>query len=191
MMYLRYTISALLVLLSKVFVYIFAPILALLVTKGEESEVTGYPSFIVGEPRYFLIKPLRWLQTHDAPLDEYYYLEYYKGKWTERFKNNKWFMRVCWLWRNPAYGIAHALGYSQKGVSIKVKRDEMHLRNSGKNNTSSFKAKNSKGSKGFMFFKQIVYGKRCVEIYLGWKLFRNDPDEKCMIVARLKPFKKL
>lgn len=189
-----YTIGALGVLLGKVLTYILAPILALpwLVVEAEESETTGYPSLIKDEPREFLVRPLRWLQTHDAPLDEYYYAGYYKGKWTERFKDNKWFMRVCWLWRNPAYGIAHALGYSQKGMKLFYVKDQWSLRNSGLPNTTFVKAVNNKGQKGWLYFKQIPYGKKkCLELYFGWKLFRRDPDEKCMLVFRVKPFKSL
>lgn len=189
-----YSIGSLVVLLGKGLTYILAPLLALpwFVVEAEESETTGYPSLIKGEPREFLVRPLRWLQTHDAPLDEYYYAEYYKGKWTERFKANKYIMRVCWLWRNPAYGIAHKLGYDQRGMELVKHKDEMVLRNSGQPNFSYFTATNAKKQRGFMYFAQLPYSKhRCVELYFGYKLLRKDPDRRCMLVVRVKPFKKV
>src|SRR5690625_1688833 len=98
-MLIKYVIKAVVVLAAKVLTIVLAPIIALppFITRAEESETTGYPSLYPDKPREFLIKPLRWLQTQDAPLDEYYYGGYHKGKWTERFKDNKWLMRVCWL----------------------------------------------------------------------------------------------
>lgn len=193
-MWIRYTLSALTVLLAKVLTYLLSPILALppFVVMRDESAAIGYSSPYPDKQREFLIKPLRWLQTHDAPLDEYYYTGYYKGKWTERFKHNKWFMRMCWLWRNPAYGVAHKLGYDQRGMILTKNRDEMYLRNTGINNISYYTSINEKGQKGFMYFSQIHYpflkGK-CLELYLGYKLTRKDPDKKCMLAVRVKPFK--
>src|SRR5699024_4621867 len=136
MMWIRYTLSALAVLVAKALNIMLAPIIALppFITHAEESETTGYPSLYPGKPREFLIKPLRWMQTHDAPLDEYYYAGYYEGKWTERFKDNKWLMRVCWLWRNAAYGVAHKLGYDQRGMVPTKHRDEKAIRNPGLKN---------------------------------------------------------
>lgn len=190
-MKLRYISSAVLVLLAKVLTYLLAPILAVLVTKAEESETTGYPSLHPGKSRYFLIKPLRLLQTHDAPLDEYYYGGYYEGKWTERFKDNKWFMRVCWLWRNPAYGIAYMVGFDQKGIRVKTIKDQYHLRNSGEKNSTRLLATNAKGQEAFFYFKQIPYGKRCLELYFGWKFYNRKENERGMLVVRFKPFKEL
>src|SRR5699024_11920353 len=99
-----YTISDLSVLSAKSMTFVLAPIIALppFIVLREESETTGYPSLYPGKPREFLIKPLRWMQTHDAPLDEYYYAGYYEGKWTEVFIDDKWLKRICWLCRNDA-----------------------------------------------------------------------------------------
>ena len=190
----RYIVSALAVLFTKALTLLLAPIFALpiFVVMRDESEALGYSSLYPIKQREFLIKPLRWAQTHDAPLDEYYYTGYYKGKWTERFKNNKWFMRMCWLWRNPAYGVAHKLGYNQQGMVLTKNRDEMTLRNSGVKNISYYTSVNEKGRKGFMYFAQFPYpfikGK-ALEFYLGYKLTRKDPDKRCMLAVRVKPFK--
>lgn len=193
-MWFRYVVSALVVLFTKALTLLLAPIFALpfFVVIRDESEAIGYSSPSPDKKREFLIKPLRWAQTHDAPLDEYYYEGYYKGKWTERLKSNKWFMRMCWLWRNPAYGVAHKLGYDQRGMVLTKNRDEMSLRDSGTKNISYYTAINEKGKKGVMYFAQFPYpfikGK-CLELYLGYKLTRKDPDKRCMIAVRVKPFK--
>src|SRR5699024_12827458 len=104
MMWIRYPLSALAVLVDNALTIVLAPIIALppFIVMREESETTGYPSLHPDRPREFLIKPLRWMQTHDAPLDEYYYAGYYKGKWTEVFIDDKWLKRICWLCRNDA-----------------------------------------------------------------------------------------
>lgn len=193
-MWVRYTLSALAVLVAKALTIVLAPIIALppFIVLREESETTGYPSLHPGKPREFLIKPFRWMQTHDAPLDEYYYAGYYKGKWTERFKDNKWLMRVCWLWRNAAYGVAHKLGYSQVGMVLTKHKDEMQLRNTGFKNITYYTAVNGNDKKAFMFFAQFPYTKnRALELYFGYKLLRNDPDQRCMLAVRVKPFKAL
>jgi hypothetical protein len=193
-MLIKYVIKAGFVLSAKALTIVLAPIIALppFITHAEESETTGYPSLCPGKPREFLIKPLRWLQTHDAPLDEYYHGGYYRGKWTERFKSNKYIMRICWLWRNAAYGVAHKLGYDQRGMELVKHKDEMVLRDTGQPNFSYFTATNARGQRGFMYFAQLPYSKhRCVELYFGYKLLRKDPDQRCMLAVRIKPFKKV
>src|SRR5690625_1225764 len=193
-MLIKYVIKAVVVLAAKALTIVLAPIIALppFITHAEESETTGCPSLYPGKPREFLIKPLRWLQTHDAPLDEYRVMGYYKGKWTERFKDNKYLMRICWLWRNAAYGVAHRLGYDQRGMLRSKTRDEIALRNTGFKNISYYTAVNGNNKKAFMFFAQLPYTKkRALELYFGYKLLRNDPDQRCMLVVRVKPFKVL
>ena len=193
-MWLSYILKALAVLITKVITFILAPIISMppFVVIRNESEAIGYSSHYPDKQREFLIKPLRWMQTHDAPLDEYYFEGYYKGKWTERFKSNKWFMRMCWIWRNPAYGVAHKLGYDQRGMVLTKDRDEMHLRDSGTKNISYYTSINGKGKEGFMYFAQFPYpliNGKALELYLGYKLTRKDPDERCMLAVIVKPFK--
>lgn len=177
MMYVRYTLGALFVLFTKLLTYILAPILALFTTK-------------IGGRRY-LIKPLHLFQTHDAPLDEYQVSPYYTGKWTERFRNWNWFMDVCWLWRNPAYGFAQLAGYSQRDMKLTIIQEQHYDWKSGRTNHSSLKAVNGKGQKAFMYEGNYHYFKRWnVEYYFGWKLRRSDPDQKAMLVVRFNPFKR-
>ena len=96
-----------------------------------------------------------------------------------------------WVWRNPAYVVAHYLGYDQRGMVVTKVRDEGKYWDKGYPNMSYWYAKNSKGQIGWMFEWQYYYYKQyCLEVYFGWKLFRKDPDQKCMLVARIAPFKK-
>src|SRR5699024_3688881 len=147
-----------------------------------------YPSLYPGKPRELLIKPLRWLQTHDAPLDEDYYGGYHKGKWTERLKDNKYLMRICWPWRNAAYGVAHKLGYDQRGMVLTNHRREVALRSTGIDNFTCYAAVRGDDKRAFMFFAQFPYARHgAVEVYFGYKLLRNDPDRRCMLAVRVKP----
>ena len=64
------------------------------------SPILALPIFVtVIDGREWLIKPLRWFQTFDAPLDEFTYGGY--GTASSKYTN-----RIKWLCRNPAYGFA-------------------------------------------------------------------------------------
>src|SRR5699024_11955616 len=69
-------------------------------------------------------------------------------------------------------------------------RDEMAIRNTGFKNITYYTAVNGNNKKAFMFFAQFPYTKnRALELYFGYKLLRNDPDQRCMLAVRVKPFK--
>lgn len=66
----------------------------------------------------YLPKWCRWYQTHDNAVDEYWWGMYNEGHWLPYIKNmtqeqydNSWLaryvMRVCWLYRNNAYGFLY------------------------------------------------------------------------------------
>jgi len=62
------------------------------------SPILALPIFvIVIDDRDWLIKPLRWFQTFDAPLDEGHYGGYFTT-------TSPYLYRMFWLVRNPAYG---------------------------------------------------------------------------------------
>jgi len=141
----------------------------------------------------------RWVGTHDAPADEWWRGGYYKKSkiapyLTQELYDNsviiQWLCRVCWICRNPAYALAHSLGYDQRGMVIHTERDEDVLWDTGKPNFSFWWATNAQGQIGWMLeWQYYFYKKHCLEVYLGWKLHRNDPDKRCMIVGRITPFK--
>ena len=85
---------------------ILNPVVALFVTKRDGRE--------------YLIKPLYWFQTHDNPVDEYWYggyfkdslFSYVKNATQEQYDNSRFLRYVCrllWLWRNCAYGFSYNL----------------------------------------------------------------------------------
>lgn len=188
----RYAFGALTLWLGKLTVKLIAPVIALpcFVKIAEESEVTNFPSEYPNMPREFLVPWLMWAQTHDAPLDEYFVGRYYEGKWTERFKHNEWFMRMCWLWRNPAYGLAESLGLEQPMIPLAERTN-----NNWRKPVTSYEywtAANSKGQRGFMIRGQIkVWGKRYMEYRFGYGLYRDSPKKhKAMLYARILKFRK-
>jgi hypothetical protein len=64
------------------------------------SPLLALPIFVtIIDGREWLIKPLRWFQTFDAPLDEFTHGGY--GTASSAYTN-----RIKWLIRNPAYGFA-------------------------------------------------------------------------------------
>jgi hypothetical protein len=186
----------LLIFLSLV-AYIIAPIIACFITHAEESETTGHPSLFPGKPREFLIPFFRIWQSEDAPVDEYYWANYEPNGWIQRHFRDKyetssfarWLYRVAWLIRNPAYGFGNKLGYSSTGMYFTVSHDNEHLWRKGITNVSWWVARNSYSETGWCFQMQWHYwGERCLEIYLGYKLFADGRNKS--VAMRFNPFRK-
>ena len=85
---------------------ILNPVVALFVTERDGRE--------------YLVKPLYWFQTHDNPVDEYWYggyfsdsfFTYVKNATQAQYDNSRFLRYVCrlfWLWRNCAYGFSYNL----------------------------------------------------------------------------------
>lgn len=182
-MIIKYILSFIAVLLGKAIAALFSPIIAMCINR--KGDVFPF---------------LKWAVTHDAPLSAWWTDGYQKDHWLKRRYTQgdydtklwiRWYSRMKWIVRNPAYGLAHSLGYDQTGMNITAHRDEGELWDTGHPNRSYYTAVNAKGQKAFMFEWQIYYYKEmCLEIYLGWKLFRNDPDKRCMLAIRISPFRK-
>ena len=140
------------------------------------------------EGREYLKPFWKWTTTHDAPVDAGRVDGYFK------VSDNSWgryVSRVKWIFRNPAYQVSHWLGYDQTGVDTTKGLYKDPLWDSGVPNKAFWKVKNSKGQVGFLYQQQWYYYKNyCVEMQFGWKLYRRDPDKKCMIAFRFSPFKK-
>lgn len=142
----------------------------------------------------------KWSTTHDA-LSRVWWDEGYSDKSWIRKKyerseyDTNYFIRyysaMMWIIRNPAYRVAKFFGYNQFGMLLVTYVDESDLWDSGYPNTSFLTATNIYDEKAFLFQKQIYYTEtRCIEIYLGWKLFWEEPDKTCMLVCRISPFRK-
>lgn len=192
MSFLKWALYTLIVWVAKILSYILAPIasLPIFVKKGEWE----------GRESEELVSFWRWTTTHDAPVDIYAYGRVGQSHWLlKRYdrdnpKNNtgwlKYANRVLWIWRNPAYVVADKLGYSQKGMKFLYQRDEGQLWDSGYPNFSFYLVENDKKKIGWMLqWQWYFYKQRCLEVYLGWKIFRNDENQRCMVVGRITPFK--
>ena len=176
--------------------FIINPILALFITKAEESETTGLPSLHPGMPREFLIPCLRIWQSEDAPVDEYYWASYeingwFQRKFRERYHTSavvRYVYRVMWLYRNPAYGFGNRLGYNSTGMYFTAKNDNEHLWRTGVTNQSWWIARNDFGQTGWCFQLQWhFYKRRCLEVYLGYKLLADGKNKS--VAIRINPFR--
>ena len=102
----RYIPLQIIATLTVLLTWLLAPLLALCYTRD-----TNW--------REWLIKPLRWFQTFDNPVDEWRLGGYYKKckwvNWDFNRSTHRYLARVFWLYRNPAYGFAQALGITPKG----------------------------------------------------------------------------
>lgn len=178
-------------------VTVFSPIICLFVVKREESEVTGFPSMLPGKPREFLVSWLRWCQTTDAPLDEYWYGDYpswFKTKFgTDYYESHWWLRYVCrilWVVRNPAYGFGTVFGYDAAGLTVTSERDEEDKWRTGVNCNSYWIFKNDKGQVGFCVRAQYYYwGQHCLEMYLGYKLPGDTVRGKKLVAIQFTPFR--
>jgi hypothetical protein len=145
---------------------------------------------------------LSWFDTPDNPLDgdEGYIEEHapFKGVQTGW---KKYVNRVCWLWRNPAYGFS----YSVTGVRV----DSVPILVSGNSHVSNdpdLDQQRATGLSGhayirykhyFEYYWVYQYGKssNCFRLRLGWKLagFINLPQffplgANAQFVSSVKPF---
>lgn len=185
--------------------WILSPILALpcFVVYGSARGIIGDPTFTPDNNRAFLVPWLRWFQTHDAPLDEWWYGKYcpdsyLKTHFNQNDYNNKWYVRykarMNWLCRNPAYGFSFwLLGFNYGGAKFlppsTVPDDP--LWNTGVPNSSFWIVKNSKNQIRFEYETQIYYYKqRCLTLIFGWDMMKNEyPANRRMFKWTINPFK--
>lgn len=164
---LRYIPRAIVDVLADLLAYPLAPIAALFVT-------------IDSNGRYQLHPAWRWIYTHDAPVDS----GHVDGYW----KTTGYWSRVKWIWRNPAYQVSHWLGYDQTGVDTTRGLYKDPRWDSGVPNRAFWKVRNSRGQVGFLYQRQWYYWRDfCIEMQFGWKLYRRDPDKRCMLAFRCVP----
>ena len=107
--------------LIKIIATIFAPLIALFITKAERTDrVKRLGNQQLTLRREYLIKWLYWFQTHDNAVDEYWYgcfnessvLAYFREATQTQYDSSAFFRyacRVLWLWRNCAYGFSYNL----------------------------------------------------------------------------------
>lgn len=171
----KYIFLALVSLAADILAVILAPLAACFITK-----TSG------GRDNIWAI--WRWITTHDAYIDEGYRGGYFKVPTTSI---GRWWARVRWIWRNPAYQVDHWLGYDQTSAVIIKHLDGKKTWDTGKPSKSYWTAINSKGQKAFLYERQIQWlFNFTLELQFGWKLYRNDSDKICMLALRISPFKR-
>lgn len=185
----RYAFSAVIDLAADILAFILAPIAAL-------------PCFIKVHPngRERIRGAWQWITTHDAPIDTYAYGSAGRKHWLlKRFdvdnpaNNPAWLRyanRVLWIWRNPAYQVSHWLGYDQRGVTPSPDRFKDPRWDTGEPNRAFWRVVNHRGQVGFLYQQQINWWRFTLEIQFGWKLYRRDDDQRCMLAFRFIPFKR-
>lgn len=175
--------------------------------------VAALPWFItVDENGREHIHPMwRWMTTHDAGIDEHFRGSYFKRHfWLGRYTQGqilasrflRYVGRVSWIWRNPAYQTEHWLGFDQRGVEVPEDRFKDPRWDTGEENRSFWKVRNHRGQVGFLYQRQLHWGRDfshihrwlnlrfTLEMQFGWKLYRRDPDQRCMLAVRVSPFKR-
>lgn len=150
--------------------------------------------------RYYTWPIFQWAVTHDTDLAAWWRGNYGRDGWLktrftqadyDRSRLVRWAARVMWIYRNPAYRLSHWLGYDQTGVDTTRGLYKDPRWDSGKPNKAFWRVKNKKGQTGFLAQGQLYYYKNCcIEYQFGWKLYRRDPDKRCMLAFRISPFKR-
>ena len=105
--------------LIKLIATIFAPVIALFITRAERTDrVKRLGNTQVTQQREYLINPLYWFQTHDNAVDEWWWgyfnessvLAYFREATQDKYEGSAFFRyacRVMRLWRNCAYGFSY------------------------------------------------------------------------------------
>lgn len=196
-MLIRYTIVGGIVAVGKLLAFLGAYVIALFVRTAEENQVTGFPSQFPGEPRAFLIPSLMGFQTHDDCLDAYWYAKR-QSKWINKYNqeyyDTHWWLRyycyVMWIQRNPAYDLAHSLGWYQRRVEPVFTKGK-DLWGTGKSHAFLDVVKNGRGNLGFEFSAQWCYSKtHHAEVRLGYGVRRYSPRDLGIVNLRFHPAKK-
>jgi hypothetical protein len=175
--------------------YLLNPIVALFVVKELRTDrVKLFDNRVLTFDREYLIKPLRWFQTHDNAVDEWFWGAFYKDSYWRFLReldpveyDNSWWIRylcrVHWMYRNNAYGFLYNLfGKPREELSWSSERG---VEKSGQ----------------FWYYLQVFpsswkleaeipwpFTKRYTSINIGWKAHKGF--DKVMYANRLINFRK-
>jgi hypothetical protein len=185
---------------------VFAPLtVALTIITWLISPLLPMFTMTAADGHRWLVKPLRWFQTHDAPLDEMWKSGQYDaalptGLAARARAGNRPAQYRCeaaWLRRNSAYGFAHyAFGFQAvvhlAGDFIVPPTVLWHVQrgrwDSGRSNLELLVIERADGAVAWMLNAQWFYmTTRFVRIRFGWKLERTDADGRRMIAAHVNP----
>ncbi len=138
---------------------------------------------------------LSWFQTPGYALDG-------NQDWQTKYRwfrnhpkvNEGWrryFNRVMWLYRNPMYGLQHALG------TRVISAQSYHVKGNEKTGDKSqtgwvFRVVDTGFLPIFQFYGVWTWPKtsRCVRLHVGWKIWEKPQDgQSCMLVLSFTPWK--
>lgn len=211
--YIRYFLYALICLSGNIFVWVFSSILPIL------------PAFSFFTKDNQLPKFLKWCQTHDNPIDGLWLGDEGAGHragdydhypWLFKHTNEeisksfylKYRARAAWLFRNPAYGLAHSLGFKDRNAKVIYKTQWgiqqvnnanwgfYRIYDSGKGlwNRYAFTYRAAYIFKPVNLFGIVInkfFVGRYFRQYIGFKSvgsFENSPN--LIVVTHLNPFRK-
>jgi hypothetical protein len=155
--------------------------------------------YTVKDGREYLIKPLYWFQTFDAPVDEWWIGGYYKSAfdWSAKLTDAdfhawawwRYVARVMWLVRNPGYGFGYfLLGFD---YGVEVFRRSAGVWDSGSNNYE-FTIVNSPNNSilnryAFQYQAQWHWSaSRFLRVRIGWKL---GVGQRAVFADHFNPFR--
>ena len=193
MMYVQWLIILIPAFLIELLAWLVTPIVALFVKNSEEKITSS--SIDAPMIREQLQHYVYWFQTHDNPVDEYWYGGYYKESFfpyvkkmtQEKYDDSKvarYVMRMLWMFRNTAYGIHYAIfSKPERGTPIKVyshgvfRQDRFwYFLKIYENNSFHFK--------GHLPLLPIIKGSNIFNDFnLGWKAHKEV--EKCLYANRI------
>lgn len=137
---------------------------------------------------------LRWMQTHDNSIDalwkQPHHMERYttlRGvhpEWCRQSPLLRWYCRMLWLIRNPAYGLANIFGHETGGNPGKVIAE----RGQWDGGATNWKITVWPGAwqvKAQIFYPGTRYFLR---VYIGWKSVSGLP--RMMFASHINPFRK-
>lgn len=195
-MIVRWILFFILGISSTILTWIVAPIVALFYYREPRTDVVKRYDYAKKTfDREYIVKWLNWFSTHDNASDEYFWGAYEgdwldkvlfgnpAGQWTIVEYNNSWLMRywarVRWLWRNPAYKFCHdVLGFQRDELCTEVTKKWF-----------VFDVKiwtNSDGKKAFLVVGGLGF-KPLNNLRFGWKA--NKTFTKLMFADRIISFR--
>ncbi len=164
-------------LAAKAITAICAPVAALLSMRGDSL------------PRWLL-----WMQTHDNPIDAlwqqprhmagYTTLRGVDPAWCRESPLLRWYCRMLWLIRNPAYGLADVLGYESHGHPGEV----IARRGTWDDGNTNWKVTVWDGA--WQVQAQLFYpflSGRFLRVYIGWKSVSGL--QRLMFASHINPFR--
>ena len=176
--------------------YLLNPLVAIFTTRKDREDRVKRPPWnnaVVTIPHDYLIKPLRWFQTHDNAVDEWWYGYFNIYDWFETVRawnqddyDGSWWIRyycrIKWMYRNNAYGFLYNI-FSVPVEELEYKK-EYGVENSRKLWWELHVYKSS-----FQFEAQVPLTKdRHITINIGWKAHKGFP--KKMYANRIIGFRR-